>query len=565
MSSGPFYREDDIGGVQKIVDDRTPRTEAQGTVIVVDPVTVWAQINGSSNAVAVDVMNGIVVKPNDKVALRRLPGSQRWSVYAVQMANGTAGNNNSSPSSSGGSVPIAAPGTPVITPTYGALVIFWTPPNSTADSLFELELADTASGTGAVIYKVSGSTYIHSGSTIKYARVRGLGANFTRSGWTAQASGTPINFLETLQDDVAAMLVQGDNITLTYNDTAGTITFDAAAPSITIEEDDLSPSVTPITRIIVPDGSLVDDGGGVVRLTFPTNAEISTIKKTIETRTVIYDETLSVDGPFDITGISSGYDRLEFVANLRTINAGSSVEELFMWFNNDTTHTNYWYQQLYGAAAGGAGGGAANSNNLGHVFQGGTYTASPLPMRGHIDRYSQTDLQKSVLAESLTYGFYLMFRHLQWLNTSAIDRITLGSSVSGNNFKAGSRFQLIGIKTEQVVTSVNGDLTSLVREYETDFNYATSGPLALRTVGVDEKVVRCKIIIDTVFDASTTLHVGEMGGTSRLMSVTENDPFSLGLNVTEPEYIYAGGEIINLYITTTATSGAGRVCLVIKG
>lgn len=755
MAKGPFYSKDDVGAINRLVDKRTPRTDVDGVVVMVEPTGyVWCLIHGSSNAVVVDVTNGIAIKQGDKVSLRRFPNTARWTIYAVQTVNGTTGSGPGTPATDN-STTVAAPSNLALVASFGGVYISWEPPNDTSDVLFEVELSSDGIGTGAIIYKVAGSLFYFPCTTIQYARVRSLGEGWTRSGFTGRLSATPLNFLETLQDDVAGMLQAGSNITLTYNDPAGTLTIDGAAPAITVEEDDLSPSVSPVSRLIFPADSLTDDGGGVVRVNFPTGGDVATIKKTIQTETVIHAETLAAPVAYIDLTFPSGYTHIKIRARLKT-SVAARYSRLKGYMNGDYTDGNYWFVQNQ-AQSGGLSPAASNTPYIGYAsgqsgqsadnyaffeieleFTSGiaghwqtarifnmfaaegenfysefmtnqwlnddpvtdyriiptdgsnlvagcyievvgykpeqvvtavsgdgteilattkteidTYTrlavhnflvdtAGPvvfsaidqtydhLEVRlsarstysavgdtlsmtvnsdttdanyvkveafsgtgtgaviqnnrnldqipgatGESDRfqsmwfkiphYSKTDRRKlaEVVSTLMRSDYYRLNMSLEWKNTAAWTSISL--ALEFGNFKAGSIIELWGIKRQDVVTDITGDLTSTVKEYETDFDYSTSSPLALRTANVNENIIECKIIIDVLFNDATSLHVGEMGGTSRLMAVSENDPLSVGVNVTEPEYVYSGGEIINLYITTSATAGAGRVRLITKG
>lgn len=55
-------------------------------------------------------------------------------------------------------------------------------------------------------------------------------SDITRAGGSAFVGLT----LEEVQDAVAAMLVAGSNLTLTYNDAAGTLTLATTTPKITV-------------------------------------------------------------------------------------------------------------------------------------------------------------------------------------------------------------------------------------------------------------------------------------------------------------------------------------------
>lgn len=193
---GPFYPKNDVGAINKLVDKRSPRTESEGVVTMVEKTGfVWVQIRGASNSVVVDTTNGIAVKQGDKVALRRLPGSSRWSIYAIQTLNGLAGSG-SSLATTGSDVSVAAPENLVVEGTYGGIFVRWTPPNDTGDLLFEVDISTDAIGTGSTIYKVAGGLFYYATTTLHYARVRSLGTGWQRSGFTLRLSATPLLLTE---------------------------------------------------------------------------------------------------------------------------------------------------------------------------------------------------------------------------------------------------------------------------------------------------------------------------------------------------------------------------------
>jgi hypothetical protein len=78
------------------------------------------------------------------------------------------------------------------------------------------------------------------------------------------------DFSEAVDDRVAGLLVGGSNVTLSYNDTAGTLTINAATVAggsgVTVSEADGSPSLT-ASSIIFDNGTVINQGGGVARVT----------------------------------------------------------------------------------------------------------------------------------------------------------------------------------------------------------------------------------------------------------------------------------------------------------
>lgn len=106
------------------------------------------------------------------------------------------------------------------------------------------------------------------------------------------------------------------------------------------------------------------------------------------------------------------------------------------------------------------------------------------------------------------------------------------------------------------------DIGTILRLIEYDFTYLTSSPLALRLLTSAALATAVRLIIDTAFDGTVSLTVGEMGNTSRLMSASQNVPSVVGSYDVTPDYQYSGGEEIRLYLSVAgSTQGAGRVLL----
>lgn len=64
------------------------------------------------------------------------------------------------------------------------------------------------------------------------------------------------DFSESVDDRVAALVVAGTNMTITYNDGAGTLTFDAASGSLTEAEIDFGITPTRSKKFLIADGSV---------------------------------------------------------------------------------------------------------------------------------------------------------------------------------------------------------------------------------------------------------------------------------------------------------------------
>lgn len=135
----------------------------------------------------------------------------------------------------------------------------------------------------------TGITVTPSGSTLTIAASGGGGggvASFNgRTGAVVPANGDYTaaqisGFAEAVDDRVAALLVAGENITLTYNDGANTLTIDAAASSITNEQID-----DRVANLLVPTGgiqSFYNDTANQLELT--TTPNLTRLGETITVR-----------------------------------------------------------------------------------------------------------------------------------------------------------------------------------------------------------------------------------------------------------------------------------------
>lgn len=118
-----------------------------------------------------------------------------------------------------------------------------------------------------------------------------------------------------------------------------------------------------------------------------------------------------------------------------------------VWFNGDTTASNYRTHQIRGN------GSTVTSSDFGNTarFYAGLVgsTISPSQVYGAnvidiLDAFSTTKNKTSrALGGSTGYNYIALASHL-WMNTAAINTITLDDLVG--NFVEGSRFSLYGVK-----------------------------------------------------------------------------------------------------------------------
>jgi hypothetical protein len=166
--------------------------------------------------------------------------------------------------------------------------------------------------------------------------------------------------------------------------------------------------------------------------------------------TVISDTTLGSDtATFDVQNISAEYDRLEYILTGRTDEAtvGSDV---FLTINNDSTAGNYYGNNLYYSDAGAATIYESNDRWNGKICGDSAPANSFGRMFGTILGYANTGMNKnlecrySYLGSTSTMVAGTM--NVEWISTSAINRLTFSIYTGGKKFKAGSRLQIIGYK-----------------------------------------------------------------------------------------------------------------------
>lgn len=191
-----FYKRGDKGAVQKIADDAAGEAQRRGVIVSVGSGgSIRVQLNGSSNTVSATLLRDMRLQAGDRVILERSPQTSGWIIigpYGSGSVGGNAVTASSNDDPQGNIRGVVAPSDLVGISFPASILIVWTVPASKPGLSFELEVADDADGTGSVIYTVSGSAYmLQPGDfTEKFFRVRSLGANWSRSGWTAWASQT---------------------------------------------------------------------------------------------------------------------------------------------------------------------------------------------------------------------------------------------------------------------------------------------------------------------------------------------------------------------------------------
>lgn len=187
--------------------------------------------------------------------------------------------------------------------------------------------------------------------------------------------------------------------------------------------------------------------------------EVST--DTFLTASVLHNETLGSNGAFDVSSISGSYDFLVLKLFLRGSDTATS-DNVYIFFNNDTTLTNYRYQRVSGASTSaaaatgdipfiGVASAAASPSNYFGIFE----VIIPA-YAGSTEKILQSVASDRLDASNSITGVWTV----SWESTSAINRIMVRTDNHATDlFVAGSRLQILGYKTTSLVTAVSGGQT----------------------------------------------------------------------------------------------------------
>lgn len=197
--------------------------------------------------------------------------------------------------------------------------------------------------------------------------------------------------------------------------------------------------------ITIPGGG----GGG-------TPVSVST--GTIYVEEIIFDQELgSATGSFVVASIPQTFDHLKIILLARTAKSSAFEEDGFIYFNGDTTDSNYKSSKHAGGS-----GHITGTSDSPIAF---SFTAADAPAAqfgrhvGWIFEY--TDLGKKAAIRTVsgrradtedifTYGHFVT-----WEDTAAVSSLEI-TPEGANNFSIGSRLQVIGVSNKIVVTEVSG-------------------------------------------------------------------------------------------------------------
>jgi len=161
----------------------------------------------------------------------------------------------------------------------------------------------------------------------------------------------------------------------------------------------------------------------------------------------LHKETLTTAGIFDATGISQDYDHLMMRLLLRSTQVADS-DVVKMFFNGDTTVTNYREQFVYGNGTTHA---ATNQDNTNLGYAVGASGAAGKYSHHFVEifKYTETSYKIAFSKSSIFPGTdWIDNRATVWqASTAAINQITIQpDGYATDTFAAGSYLEIIGVK-----------------------------------------------------------------------------------------------------------------------
>ena len=164
----------------------------------------------------------------------------------------------------------------------------------------------------------------------------------------------------------------------------------------------------------------------------------------------LYNETLAGTANFDVSSISQDYDHLLINILVRSSNA-AATDSVYLFFNNDTTVTNYFYQKMSFYDGTGNDSTEGDTPLIAELASAGAPANSFGVAQILISKYAGSH-NKSAISE---YGFRAIagqarpgVSYVEWESTAAINRITIQpDGYATDSFVTGSWCQVIGVKT----------------------------------------------------------------------------------------------------------------------
>jgi hypothetical protein len=146
------------------------------------------------------------------------------------------------------------------------------------------------------------------------------------------------------------------------------------------------------------------------------------------------------------SSISGAYTDLVLICNLKS-SATPTAYSPTLYFNSDTDKTHYAYSALYGDGSSTVSFQWTTSTATQHGVMAMAVSASNFNTAViNIQNYANTTTYKPVLTRSSDPANVTYLTMGQWLDTSAINSLSVYAADGNKNFTSGSTFSLYGIK-----------------------------------------------------------------------------------------------------------------------
>lgn len=204
----------------------------------------------------------------------------------------------------------------------------------------------------------------------------------------------------------------------------------------------LTENTTPVSTDII---YMVDDPGGSALSQKMTLATMRAFIKATGGRELISEQTPTGTGTVTWSSIPATYKSLEIEYVARGTQAATAIN-LNLYFNNDTTATNYRSEWMYGT---GTAASVAQADNA--IIAPVSAASATANLAGYgtikIINYASTTFNKQAfcitsLRDSAT-GMYIWTASIDWESTTAINRVDIVTSAG--NYDTGTTFRLYGV------------------------------------------------------------------------------------------------------------------------
>ena len=192
----PFYKQGDIGAIQRVADQRNPNNLKEAQIVAVLPSgRMSVQLRGSNQTIIVETADASKYQAGQQVTMMRSAAmANKWVVLSAYNAVGGNGTlvNNTSP---GSLDPLSPPKAILVTPSVNLVSLQWSPSGPRNDITYEVQVSTDAAQTAVLaLVQISGSTFTYTvprGRTYYFA-VRAVDSNWNRSSWSGVVSGTAV-------------------------------------------------------------------------------------------------------------------------------------------------------------------------------------------------------------------------------------------------------------------------------------------------------------------------------------------------------------------------------------